>query len=518
MPPKAPQPVMPDKLERWPIERLVPYERNARTHSAEQVAQIAASIQEFGFTNPILVASDDGILAGHGRLAAAKDLGLREVPVVVLDHLTPTQRQAYVLADNKLALNAGWDDSILSAELAGLQLEEFDLSLLGWSDDELLGLMPEVEELPREDADADAVPEAPAEPVTKPGDVWLLGKHRVMCGDSTVITDVERLMAGKKAQLMHADPPYGMGKASDGVANDNLYNDDLDNFQMEWWATFRPFLEDNASAYIWGNAPELWRLWYKAGLGGSEKIELRNQIVWDKKAIPGMASPDLTQFPIASEHCLFFQIGNQFRGNVNADDFPETWEPLRSYMEGEAKAAGIGSAEIKSLCGVQMYSHWFTRSQFTLIPEKYYATLQVAYAGRFIRPWRQLKAEWDKVKGGPTSEIQGARSYFDNAHDVMRDVWEFGRVTGEERHGHATPKPVVMMERVMKSSLPSGGLCVEPFGGSGSTLMGAEKTARACYAMELNPVYVDVIVRRWQQFTGKTATLESTGEPFPTDE
>jgi hypothetical protein len=321
MPPKAPQPVMPDKLERWPIERLVPYERNARTHSAEQVAQIAASIQEFGFTNPILVASDDGILAGHGRLAAAKDLGLREVPVVVLDHLTPTQRQAYVLADNKLALNAGWDDSILSAELAGLQLEEFDLSLLGWSDDELLGLMPEVEELPREDADADAVPEAPAEPVTKPGDVWLLGKHRVMCGDSTVITDVERLMAGKKAQLMHADPPYGMGKASDGVANDNLYNDDLDNFQMEWWATFRPFLEDNASAYIWGNAPELWRLWYKAGLGGSEKIELRNQIVWDKKAIPGMASPDLTQFPIASEHCLFFQIGNQFRGNVNADDF-----------------------------------------------------------------------------------------------------------------------------------------------------------------------------------------------------
>jgi DNA modification methylase len=511
-------PVMAGKLEMWAVNRLVPYERNARTHSPEQVAQIAASIQEFGFTNPILVAADAGILAGHGRLAAAKDMGLAEVPVIVLDHLSAEQRRAYVLADNKLALNAGWDEELLATELQELQLAEFDLSLLGWSDEELADLLPGVEQLDPEGlGDADAVPEPPAEPVTKPGDVWLLGNHRVMCGDSTVITDVERLMAGGKAALMHADPPYGMGKASDGVINDNLYNDDLDSFQMEWWATFRPFLLDNASAYIWGNAPELWRLWYKVGLGSSETMELRNQIVWDKKAIPGMASPELTQFPIATEHCLFFQLGNQFRGNVNADDFPETWEPLRSYMEGEAKAAQIGSAEIKSLCGVQMYSHWFTRSQFTLIPEKHYATLRANYAGRFIRPWRQLKAEWDKVKGGPTSEIQGARSYFDNAHDVMRDVWEFGRVTGEERHGHATPKPVAMMQRVMLSSLPKGGLCVEPFGGSGSTLMGAECAGRACYAMELTPAYVDVIVKRWQEFTGKTATLESTGEPFPAD-
>ena len=156
MPRKAPQPVMPDKLERWPIERLVPYERNARTHSAEQVAQIAASIQEFGFTNPILVASDDGILAGHGRLAAAKDLGMAEVPVVVLDHLTPTQRRAYVLADNKLALNAGWEVDVLTAELEDLRSDDFDLSLLGWSADELSGLLaPEVDEL-------DGMPDLPS--------------------------------------------------------------------------------------------------------------------------------------------------------------------------------------------------------------------------------------------------------------------------------------------------------------------------------------------------------------------
>jgi DNA modification methylase len=509
---------MAQRIELWPLDRLKPYERNARTHSAEQVAQIAASIVEFGFTNPILVDSGDGIIAGHGRLQAARELGLSTVPVVVLDHLSDRQRRAYVLADNQLALNAGWDLELLRTELQDLVADDFDLSVIGFSDEELEDLLPEVEELPPEElSDADAVPELPADPVSKPGDVWLLGKHRVMCGDSTAITDVERLMDGKKAQLMHADPPYGMGKASDGVANDNLYNDDLDNFQMEWWATFRSFLVDNASAYIWGNAPELWRLWYKAGLGSSEKMELRNQIVWDKKAIPGMASPDLTQFPIASEHCLFFALGQQFRGNVNQDGYPQEWDTVRLYLADEASAAKITPQEIKDVCGVQMFSHWFTTSQFTLIPEKHYATLQATYSGRFLRPWRQLKAAWDKVKSIPTQKIQEARSYFDNAHDVMRDVWEFGRVTGEERHGHATPKPVAMMERVMKSSLPSGGLCVEPFGGSGSTLIGAEAAGRVCYAMELNPVYVDVIVKRWQAFTGKRATLEATGEMFPED-
>ena len=508
---------MAKRIELWPVDRLRPYERNARTHSVEQVAQIAASIVEFGFTNPILVDSSDGIIAGHGRLSAAQELGLKTVPVVVLDHLSERQRKAYILADNQLALNAGWDTDLLREELQDLAAQDFDLSLIGFSDDELADLLPEIEELPPEDADADAVPEPPVDAVSKPGDVWLLGKHRVMCGDSTVITDVERLMAGGKAALMHADPPYGMGKEKDGVENDNLHNDDLDSFQMEWWATIRPFLLDNASAYIWGNAPELWRLWYKAGLGSSELMELRNQIVWDKKAIPGMASAELTQFPIATEHCLFFALGQQFRGDVNQDGYPQEWDAVRLYLADEAAAAKITSQDIKDVCGVQMFSHWFTTSQFTLIPDKHYATLQAAYPGRFLRPWRQLKAAWDKVKSIPTQKIQEARSYFDNAHDVMRDVWEFGRVTGEERHGHATPKPAAMMERVMLSSLPKSGLCVEPFGGSGSTLMGAERTGRVCYAMELTPTYVDVMVKRWQQFTGKTATLEATGELFPGD-
>jgi DNA modification methylase len=499
---------MAERIELWPVERLQPYAKNARTHSDEQVDQIAASIREFGFTNPILVDSADGIIAGHGRLMAAKRLGLATVPVIVLDHLTDAQRRAYILADNKLALNAGWDTEMLVEELQQLDADGFDLDLTGFSDEELADLIADNDNIePVPEGDPEQVPEPQPDPVSVTGDVWLLGKHRVMCGDSTSISDVEKLMAGATAQLLHADPPYGMGKASDGVANDNIYEEDLDKFQMEWWATFRTFLTDKASAYIWGNAPDLWRLWYRGGLGDSEHLELRNQIVWDKKNMAGMKSPDITQYVVTTEHCLFFQLGNQFLGNVNATEFPDNWEPLRHYMEGEAKAAGMKSADVKRICGVQMWGHWFTRSQFQLIPQKYYDKLAAEYPSRFARPWRELKAEWDRVN---THD----RSYFDNAHDIMRDVWEFPRVTGDERHGHATPKPVAMMERVMKSSLPKGGLCLEPFGGSGATLMGAEKAGRVCYTMELQGKYVDVIVRRWQDFTGKQATLEGDGRTF----
>jgi len=451
-------------------------------------------------------------VAGHGRLLAARKLGMDSVPCIRVGHLTETQKRAYVIADNKLALNAGWNDELLRVELADLKALEFDVALTGFDPAEIAALEPE--QLPDGEAPTDEAPEVQPDSVSVTGDVWVCGRHRVMCGDSTSITDVERLMDGKKARLLHADPPYGMGKQADGVANDNLYREDLDRFQLEWWATFRTFLEDNASAYIWGNALDLWRLWYAAGLGTSEKLELRNEIVWDKKNIAGMASPDLTQYPVTTERCLFFQLGNQFLGNINADDFPETWEPLRAYMESEAKASGVGPREIREVCECGMYSHWFTRSQFTLIPQKHYASLVAAYPGRFLRPWGELKFEWDRVKGGPTSNIQGARSYFENAHDIMRDVWEFSRVNGDERHGHATPKPVDMMVRVMRSSLPTGGLCAEPFGGSGATLMGAEATGRACYTMELQSVYVDVIVRRWQKHTGQAAMLDSDGRTF----
>lgn len=490
-----------------PLDALVPYARNARTHSPAQVAQLAASIREFGWTNPVLIDETGGIIAGHGRVLGARELGMDAVPCLRLTGLTDAQKRAYVLADNQLALNAGWDEALLAEELSALGAMEFDLGVLGFASAEVDRLLAGIEE-PAAEGAADAVPDVRPDAVTQPGDLWLLGEHRLLCGDSTRAQDVQRLMGGRTAQLLHADPPYGMGKESDGVANDNLYADKLDQFQMAWWAAFRPCLDANASVYLWGNAPDLWRLWYVAGLGLSERMHMRNEIVWDKKSIAGMASPDLTQFPTATERCLFFQLGNQFIGNVNTEDFPDTWEPIRSYLQAQALAAGITSADIRRLCGVGMYSHWFTRAQFALIPEKHYRRLASEYPGQFERPWRDLNAEWDCA-------VRAVRAYFDNAHDIMRDVWEFPSVAGDERFGHATPKPAAMMARALKSACPPGGLVVEPFGGTGSTLIGAQMTGRACYLVELSPHYVDVIVRRWQAYTGQRAVHAQTGAPFP---
>lgn len=190
------------------ISELIPYARNSRTHSEEQTAQIAASIREFGFTNPVLIDADGGIIAGHGRVLAARKLKMEQVPCIVLDYLTDTQKRAYVIADNKLALNSGWDEELLALELEELKLEGFDIELTGFSLDEIDALTPE--EIPPGLTDEDAVPEVQAEPISKLGDVWLLGKHRVMCGDSTSIDAVESLMAGATVDMVFTDPPYGM--------------------------------------------------------------------------------------------------------------------------------------------------------------------------------------------------------------------------------------------------------------------------------------------------------------------
>jgi DNA modification methylase len=403
-----PTPHTAQKIEQWPLARLRPYERNARTHSPEQVAQIAASIQEFGFTNPILVGEDDGIIAGHGRLAAAMDLGLTEVPVIVLSHLTAEQRRAYVLADNQLALNAGWDEELLATELQELQLAEFDLSLLGWSDEELADLLPGVEQLdPEGMGDADAVPEPPAEPVTKPGDVWLLGDHRVMCGDSTVITDVERLMDGNKASLVFTDPPYGVEYQSNSRTKspkfDVLANDDQ-------FLDIAPIVETFSTGWVF-----IWTSWKVQ----TKWIELfdgfgypSNIVIWHK---PGGGIGDLKR------------------------TFSSDYEVALVWHRGA------------ELCGKRIGSVW-------------------------------------------TINKDGAATYV-----------------------HPTQKPVALPEEALDKTTDCGALVLDLFGGSGSTLIACEKTGRHARLMELDPRYCDVIVKRWQQFTGKTATLESTGEPFPAE-
>jgi DNA modification methylase len=351
--------------------------------------------------------------------------------------------------------------------------------------------------------------------------VWVLGRHRVMCGDSTDPLDVAKLMDGQQAHLVHADPPYGMGKEKEGVANDNLYGPKLDAFQMAWWRAYRPHVRDNASAYIWGNAPDLWRLWYQGGLADSERLTFRNEIVWSKGSagaagITHMGADFLRQYPNETERCLFFMLGEQSLSN-NADSFWEGFEPIRAHLEGEAKRMGWGPSDIKRLCGVGMYSHWFSRSQWVLIPRNHYETLQKAAEGAaFTLTYDEILNGRDGGRDGLEALRQGfyaSRAYFDNTHELMTDVWKYPRVMGEERHGHATPKPVPMMVRAIKSSCPPDGLVVEPFGGSGSTLAAAEQAGRTCYCMELSPAYVDVIVKRWQSMTGQE--VHSTdGRPF----
>ena len=219
----------------WPVEKLIPYARNARTHSAEQVAQVAASIAEFGWTNPILAGADGIVIAGHARLLAARKLGMTEVPVIVLDHLTESQRRALVLADNRLALNAGWDEEMLRVEMAALDDDGFNLEVVGFTDEEIADLLRDPEEVHAGNTDDDAVPETPETAITVPGDTWLLGQHRLLCGDSVQMESVEKVLAGGLADMVFCDPPYNVnygatmkdklrGKARK-IANDDLGQD-----------------------------------------------------------------------------------------------------------------------------------------------------------------------------------------------------------------------------------------------------------------------------------------------------
>lgn len=489
------------KIEYIKVKELHGYEFNTRTHSDEQVNQLAASIGEFGFTNPLLIDGERQIIAGHGRLAAATKIGMEDVPCIVLDHLTEAQRRAYVIADNKLALNAGWDEDLLKLELSALDKIGFDLSVIGFDADELSGLVID-EDIAGGLTDEDDVPEVAEIPISKQGDIWLLDNHRVMCGDSTSADDVARLCDGDVAQLLHADPPYGMGKEGDGVANDNLYREELDAFQMDWWHAFRSSVADNGSAYIWGNAPDLWRLWYAGGLKDSERLTMRNEIAWEKEGGQGIGSDGFRCFPPVTERCLFFMLGEQ-GGNDNADNYWNGWDSIRNYLVEEKEKSGLNNSQILAVTNTA-HTHYWSTSQWAFPTEIHYKAIQRQADGiAFKREYADLKREYDSK-----------RAYFDNGHDQMRDVWKFNRVHGNDRHGHATPKPVEMMQRVMKSSLPKDGLCIEPFGGSGSTLMGAETTGRKCYTMELQGQYVDVIVKRWQEYTGKQAVHEVSGLTF----
>jgi len=384
---------------------LVPYENNSRTHSKEQLEQIKRSITEFGFTNPILIDENNGIIAGHGRLQAAQELGIKLVPTILLEGLTEAQRKAYVIADNNLALNAGWDLDVLKLEIEGLGEFDFDIDLLGFDDDFLAGLM---EEEPADGlTDEDEVPELEDDPVTVEGDVWILGNHRLMCGDSTKIDAVEKLMDGRKANMLHTDPPYGVDY--EGVPNDHLKDSQLEAFLHDAFSSAFAFLESGSNVYVWHadiTALEFISAFRSAGFTQARP----STIQWLKPSLV-MSQGD---YHSQNEPCLY------------------GWKD------------GKGRVRVKD------------RKQTT--------------------------------------------------------IWKIERTTDAKIH--PTMKPVELCERAIQNSSVANCIVLDLFGGSGSTMIACEKTNRNCRMMELDPKYCDVIIKRWQDFTGKEAVLESNGKTY----
>lgn len=506
---------------------LIPYARNARTHSQEQVQRIAASIKEFGFTNPILIDGDNGIIAGHGRLAAAQLLKMDEVPTIELSGMSETQKRAYILADNRLALDAGWDDDLLAIELEELKLDGVDLSLTGFTAEEIDALLSSQEDQTTGAAEEeDDVPEAQEETVSVAGDIWLLGDHRLMCGDSTDATSVAKLMNGEKADLCFTDPPYGMGKEAEGVANDNKNAAELLSFNAQWVPLSFSSLKDTASWMCWGTDQGLLDMYSETlfPMIRSKDVVFKNFIKWKKPNPPGLNSDDRGFHP-SGESAIFVMKGreNATSFNINAEDFSPRMQPLLDYMQGEAERLGITPKKVREITGTQMYSHWFSRSQFSIPTREQYEKLRNYFSrsdgfkrdyDSFKRDYDGFKREYDELK----REFYEGRAFFDNsAEDSVTDIWEFPIVAGKEREeagGHATPKPIALCERAIRFACPEKGLVLDLFGGSGSTMIAAQKAGRVCYMMELTPRFCDVIVRRWQQFTGRQAIHAETTRTF----
>ena len=474
------------KIEKILINKLKPATYNPRQITKKQYNDLKESITKFGLVDPIIVNKCYTIIGGHQRYKICKDLDYKDIGCIILDLNKEQERELNI----RLNKNTGEFDMDILAN-------EFDIDqLVDWGFKHIdLGL--NIDKIFEGNTEDDHIPEV-KESRVKLGDVWQLGKHRLMCGDSTKESDVEKLMNGQKAELLHADPPYGMGKEKDGVLNDNLYKEKLDTFQLEWFKTFRPYLDNNGSCYIWGNAEDLWRLWYSL-LKDSERLTFRNEIVWNKGHGMGMSSEQHRMYPTVTERCLFFMIGEQGFNN-NQDNYFEKWEPIRTYLEKEIKKLNESDKTIATALGYKdgrTVNQWRSRSQWTLPTEKNYNALR-EYSK--TKNSEGFKKEYEELK----QAFYNTRAYFNNTHDNMTDVWNYERVSGKERHNHATPKPVEMMERIIKSS--SKEKVIEPFLGSGSTLIACEKTNRICYGMELDTKYCDVIIERWEQFTGQKAT------------
>lgn len=503
------------------LDQIKPYDHNPRDNDGA-VDAVAASIKNFGFKVPIIIDKDQTIVAGHTRFKAAKKLGLQSVPCILADDLTEEQVRAFRLADNKVGELAGWDFDLLNMELAGI--EELDMTQFGFEDPEELEGPEEVHET--------EVPEN-VQSRTVLGDVWELGGHRLICGDSTDVCTLDRLMAGEKADLVFTDPPYGMKKEADGVLNDNLNFDDLLEFNRQWVPLTFGALKENGSWYCWGIDEPLMDIYANIlkPMIKERQIVFRNLITWDKGSGQGQTEEGFRMYPTADEKCLFVMCGwDAAQGfTVNAEDYSESMDAVRLYLAEEIAKLGKSDAEIAKALGYKCgrtVDHWKSKSQFSLPTRENYEALR-AYARQVLgngdefgkdyevlkKDYEVLKKDYDQLKrdyDDKKADFYAGRAYFDNTHDNMNNVWHFDRTSQKEREDtgeHATPKPIALCARAIKSSSREGEIVLDVFGGSGSTLIACEQLGRKCRMVELDPHYCDVIVTRWEKETGKEAVL-----------
>lgn len=475
------------QIETLPTAALTPYARNARTHSPEQVAQIAASIREFGFTNPVLIDAEGGIIAGHGRVMAANRLGLADVPCIRLAHLSDAQRRAYVIADNQLALNAGWDKILLGSEIQDLQKLDFDLGLLGFSDFELDEILAELGADDDEKKNPDRLPPESETVITQKGDIWNLGKHRVMCGDCADLDSVKQLMAGAMAGCSVTSPPYAMQrKDSYGGVDEADY--------PAWFAKVADcvmsVLSDNGSFFV--NIKEhvvdgerslyVFKTIEKMRAKGWRYVD---QLIWTKPGLPG-GWPNRLKNDFEPIH--FFTKRDQINWmiqtvNIDQDRLEQIEDP------------GM----------VDLYEDIYHFSKSKKIKFKPKA---VGKKSDQIRVYNKNNDSYSPYTGN-----------IDLSGKMKTGIARPGNVIfmqgNTESIKHTAMFPVGLPAFFMKLTTDVGECVYEPFGGAGSTIIAGEQTGRMVNAMEIQPHYVDLIVRRWQDFTGSRAYHAKTGQPFP---
>ncbi len=476
---------------------LKPYPYNTKKHDQTQVDNVAESIKEFGFVQPLVVDGDNVVVIGHCRLLRAKKLKMKTVPCFRAEELTEEQTRKLRILDNKTN-ESPWDFDFLESELADLDLSNYDL-------DFNIDFSAEVDDAPIVEDEPPEVDEE-KEPTAKLGDIWQLGRHRLMCGDSTKREDVKNLTGGVKADMVFTDPPYGMKKEKEGVANDNLNYDNLLEFNKKWVPIAFDFLKDTGSWYCWGIDEPLMDIYSNIlkPMQKANKITFRNLLTWDKGCGQGQLSESYRMYPIADEKCLFVMKGVQ-GFNTNADNYFEAWEPIRLYLEEQRLKCGWNIPKMKEIAGHSDKSsdHWTGKSQWNLIPEYVYIKFQNWATEHQVDAF---KKEYDEIK----KEYYSTRAYFNNTHDNMNNVWHFDRTSTQEREtsgGHATPKPIALCSRAIKSSSRENEVVLDLFGGSGSTLISCEELNRKAFLMELEPKWVDVIIKRWENLTGQKAKL-----------